>query len=401
VTPGTGLVRARLAVVAGASIGLVMAVQGVLPALPALQDEFGFGNEETGLFTLVYVLPGVFLTIPMSVAGSILSPRTVLALSLIVYGVTGAAQAWCGSYEAMLALRLVQGICFAAAMPLTLALIGDVYDGPAGQVRAVAIRQTTITVGEFALPLLGAALAVASWRAPLLVQVVMVPLGLLALWVLEPRSGDRAPELSGARRLWRAVFRRRGPAAVVMLLSFGRFLFKFSYIAYVPILLVEEFGASVFQAGLVVSVASGLTGLTASRMPALLRRAAPSQLAALAAAAIGASLLALAVVHDWRVALATAVLFGLGDGVLIVLQDLYVTRLWEPAVRPGAASFSQTARNLGKLASPLAMTAFIVVASVPAAFALMAAIAAAMVPLFAWLRTIDPQLAPAATARAA
>jgi ACDE family multidrug resistance protein len=399
VSAGAGLMRARLAVLAGASIGLVMAVQGVLPALPALQDEFGFSDEETGLFTLAYVLPGVFLTIPMSVLGSVLNPRTVLALSLVVYGVTGAAQAWCGSYEAMLALRLVQGVCFAAAMPLTLALIGDVYDGPAGQIRAVAIRQTTITVGEFALPLLGAGLAVLSWQAPLLVQAVMVPFGLAALWLLEPRRGARAPELSGARRLWGAVFRKRG-AAVVMLLSFGRFLFKFSYIAYVPILLVAE-GASVFQVGLVVSVASGMTGVTASRMPALLRRTAPSQLAALAAAAIGASLLTLAVVHDWRVALATALVFGFGDGVLIVLQDVYVTRLWDGAVRPGAASFSQTARNLGKLASPLAMTAFIVLASVPAAFALMAAIAAAMVPVFAWLRTIDAQFAPAAAAEAA
>lgn len=394
-----GLARARLGILAGASVGLVMAVQGVLPSLPALQQEFGFTDEESGLFTLAYVLPGVFLTIPLSIAGSIVSPRSMLGVSLVVYGVAGAGQAWCSTYEQMLALRLVQGVCFAAAMPLTLALIGPIYAGAAAQIRAVSIRQTTITFGEFALPLMGAGLAVLSWKAPVLVQALMIPLGLAALVAFEPRKGSRPPELRGARRLWGIVFRQRG-ATVVMLISFARFLFKFTYIAYVPILLVGA-GSSVFEAGVVVAVASGMTGVTAWAVPALLRRTTPSRLAVAAATAAAVSLLSLAFLTDWRLAAVTAVVFGFGDGVLIVLQDVYVTRLWSASVRPGAASFSQTARNLGKVASPVVMTGFILLTSVPMGFALMAVLAAALVPAFAWLRTLDPTVTASAAAAGA
>jgi hypothetical protein len=191
------------------------------------------------------------------------------------------------------------------------------------------------------------------------------------------------------------VFRQRG-AVVVMLISFARFLFKFSYIAYVPILLVEHAEATLAEAGIVVAVAAGMTGLTASRMPRLLSRTSPSRLAVAAVVAAGVSLLALAVTTDWRLALVTAVLFGAGDGVLIVLQDAYVTRLWGATIRPGAAAVSQTARNIGKLASPAAMTAFIVVGSVSLAFAFMAAVAGALVPAFLWLRRLDAQFAAGA-----
>jgi len=378
---------ARLAILSGASIGLVMAVQGVLPALPAVQEAFGISTEQAGLFTLAYVLPGVVLTIPLSVIGSAVSPRTVLAVSLLAYGVSGAAQAAVGSYEALLGLRLVQGVCFAAAMPLTLAMIGDVY-GPSRQIRALSVRQTTITIGELALPLFGALLAVVSWQAPFLAQILVIPLGLAAFRVLDGRLGSRPPELGGARALASVVFRQDG-AAWVMLMSFARFVFKFTFIGYVPILLVQRAGASVGEAGVVVTVAAAGTALTANRMPRLLRRAGPSVLAAAAAGSIWVALLALAFVGDWRLALLAAVVFGFGDGVLTVLQDAYVTRLWPAAVRPGAASVSQTARNVGKLASPLLMTGFLAVASLPVAFALMAAVAAVMVPGFAGLRRLD------------
>lgn len=386
----SGSPGARLAILSGASIGLVMAVQGVLPALPAVQEAFGISTEQAGLFTLAYVLPGVVLTIPLSVIGSAVSPRTVLAVSLLVYGASGAAQAAAGSYEALLGLRLVQGVCFAAAMPLTLAMIGDVY-GPSRQIRALSVRQTTITIGELALPLFGALLAVVSWQAPFLAQILVIPLGLAAFRVLDGRLGSRPRELGGARALASVVFRQDG-AAWVMLMSFARFVFKFTFIGYVPILLVQRAGASVGEAGIVLTVAAAGTALTANRMPRLLRRAGPSVLAAGAAGSIWVALLALAFVGDWRLALLAAAVFGFGDGVLTVLQDAYVTRLWPTEVRPAAASMSQTARNMGKLASPLLMTGFLAVASLPVAFALMAAVAAAMVPGFAGLQRLDDRV---------
>jgi predicted MFS family arabinose efflux permease len=383
--------RARFVLLSAAGVVLVMAVQGVLPAMPALQDEFRITNEQVGLFTLVYVVPGVVLTIPLSAVGSRISPRTVLGVALIFYGLSGAAQALVSSYAAMLALRLVQGTCFAAAMPLTLALTADMFTGRR-QLRALAMRQTTITIGEFTLPLLGTLLAVLSWRGPLLVQALIVPLGVACLWVLDPRSAPRPPELKGISRLARVVFAQRG-AVLVMLIAFARFLLKFSYIGYVPLLLVQHDDASLAQAGVVVAVASGMTSVGASRVPRLLRRLRPSRLVASAVAVSALALATMAATGDWRVALVTALGFGMADGFLVVLSDAYVTRLWSPGARPGAAAVSQTARNVGKLAAPIVMTAFLALGSIPLAFALLAVVTAGLIPLFLVLGAVDGQFA--------
>ncbi len=383
--------RARFALLAAAGVVLVMAVQGVLPAMPALQDEFGITNEQVGLFTLVYVVPGVVLTIPLSSVGSRISPRTVLAFALVFYGLSGAAQALVSSYEAMLALRFVQGTCFAAAMPLTLALTADTFSG-ARQMRALAVRQTTLSIGEFTLPLLGTLLAVVSWQGPLLVQVLIVPIG-VACWVLlDPRTAPPAPELSGIVRLSRVVFAQRG-SALVMLIGFARFLLKFSYIAYVPLLLVQHGHASLAQAGVVVAVAAGMTSVGAAFVPRLLRRLRPSRLLATAVAASALAVVTMAAAGDWRIAMITALVFGAADGNLVVLHDAYVTRLWPPGTRPGAAAVSQTARNVGKLAAPIVMTAFIALASMPVAFALLALVTAGLVPVFLRLGAVDAQFA--------
>lgn len=388
---GRGLDRARLALLSLATVVLVMAVQGVLPAMPALQDEFGISNEQVGLFTLVYVIPGVLLSIPLSSVGSRASPRTVLAVALVIYGLSGAGQALVATYDAMLVLRFVQGTCFAAAMPLTLSVTADTFAG-ADQLRVLAARQTTVTIGEFVLPLLGTLLAVISWQGPLLVQVLIVPIGLLCLWLLEPRGSAPPPELRGIRRLAKLVFAQRG-AVLVMLIAFARFLLKFSYIGYVPLLLVQANGASLAQAGVVVAVASGMTSVSASRVPAMLRRVAPSRLVAGAVFCSALALATLAATGDWRIALALALVFGTSDGILIVMQDAYVTRLWASGVRPGAAAVSQTARNVGKLVAPLVMTAYLALTSIPVAFALLALTAGALVPAFLMLAKVDGEFA--------
>jgi ACDE family multidrug resistance protein len=276
-------------------------------------------------------------------------------------------------------------------MPLTLALTADAFTGQR-QLRALAARQTTITIGEFTLPLLGTLLAVVSWQGPLLVQVLIVPLGVACLWLLGARGSPPPPELSGIRRLGRVVFAQRG-AVLVMLIAFTRFLLKFSYIGYVPLLLVQHDGASLAQAGIVVAVASGMTSVGASRVPRLLRRMRPSRLVATAVAVSALALGTMAATGDWRVAVITALAFGTADGFLVVLSDAYVTRLWSPTARPGAAAVSQTARNVGKLAAPIVMTAFLALGSIPIAFALLTLVTAGLIPAFLVLGVVDAQFA--------
>jgi MFS family permease len=97
-------------------------------------------------------------------------------------------------------------------------------------------------------------------------------------------------------------------------------------------------------------------------------------------------------VPDWRWALVVAAFYGLGDGALSVLLDTYAIHTAHPNVRAGMVSVSQMARNLGKLLSPLAMTAVIAVLSVRDAFLVMAGFGLCIAPLILPVRTIDEEL---------
>ena len=383
--------RLHLLIAAAASVALIMAVQGIVPALPAAQRALGISDSAAGWFTTAYVLPGVVLTVPLGLLGERVGLRAMFGGSLVVYGVAGAVQPLLSSYVAIVALRAVQGACFAVAMPLTVPIIARAHAAQR-QVTAFAVRQTTITAGEFALPLIGTLLATISWKVPLLAQALAVPLGVAAWVVLEDDARTRG--MGRAGDVW-AVVRAHPTAVVVLLIGFTRFLFKFLVIAYVPLLVVRHLGGSVTTGGLIVTIAAAATGLTATQVPRLLSLLPASRLLCGAALVIAAALLGFALSGSVLVAVPIALLFGIGDGILAVLQDGYLVKTWAPEDQAIASSLSQTARNVGKVAAPAAMTTLLAVMSFGPALVAMAAVALVLAGAFGSLRRLDLRFAPA------
>ena len=109
---------------------------------------------------------------------------------------------------------------------------------------------------------------------------------------------------------------------------------------------------------------------------------------------VGASLVGFARVPTWQLALAVGVAFGIGDGMLMVLQNAFVSVAAPERVRAGLVGVSSMTRNGGKLVAPLAVGALMLAVSPPAAFALVGLSAWALVPLLRPLRKLDPVLQP-------
>lgn len=382
--------RTYVAVISLASVGVTLGIQTVSPALPELQRVFDLSNSQIGWIVTAYVLPGVVLTVPMGILGDALGRRLLFCIALIVYGLAAIVQGTIAGYPLLLAMRVVQGACFAAAMPMTITLLGDAFDG-SQRIRALAGRNATLTLSEVVLPLAGALLASLSWRAPLLVQAATIPLALLCLVVLREHRTTAGSKRKYARDLLR-VLRRQAGMVAVLLVAFSRYLFKFVMLAFLPILLVNERGASLTQVGVVVSFTSLVAVGTTLRVPALIRRIPPSLAAMGSVVALAISTGAFAFVPDWRWALLAAATSGVGDGIIAVLQDTYAIHTSQSHVRAGMVSVSQTARNLGKFVGPLAMTAIVAVSSVEVAFVVMAVAGLTMAPLMLPLRAMDPEL---------
>jgi ACDE family multidrug resistance protein len=380
-----GRAPAHLALAIAVAVGLTFGVQGISSALPAIQHELGIRDSDLGLLTAAYMLPAVVLAIPLGYAADAFGRRRVFVSMAVLYGAAGLAQAWADDLGTLLILRVLQGVGFGALMPLSVTLIGDVYRG-AAQLRAQANRQLAMQVGEFLLPLAGAGLAALAWNAPLAAQGILLPLALVGLVLLDDRRSD-ATKGAYARELMDAVRQPGMPA--VMTAGALRFVCKFALLAYLPAMLVHDRGASLAQAALVVSAAAGAAAVVSPTVGRLLRRVRASRLLLVSVALSGAGLVGFAVAPDWRIALAVAVVFGVGDGLLSVLQNSLVTEAAPAAVRAGVVSVSGMTRNAGKLAGPLLMAAAILVVSVPASFAALGVLTWACLPALRGARRLD------------
>jgi MFS family permease len=310
------------------------------------------------------------------------------------------AQGWASSFTLLIVLRVLQGIGFAALMPLSITLIGDALKGES-QLRAQASRQVAMTMGEFVLPLAGAGLVAISWHAPLYAQGALLLLA-LAGWIYlddeKPRDAAVAAsaargEQTGYRHELTEVMRVPGMPAVLGA-GFLRFWCKFGIVTYAPTLLVDDRGASALQAALVVSLSSLAAAATGTQVVRMLRHIAASRLLMLAVTLVGCSLFALAIVPAWQLALLLALVYGLGDGCLMVLQNAIVTEAAPPSVRAGLVGVNATTRNAGKLVAPLAIGAIALFAPIGVALAAVGASALLFVPVVQRVRPMDPALRP-------
>jgi MFS family permease len=181
----------------------------------------------------------------------------------------------------------------------------------------------------------------------------------------------------------------------VLVAGFLRFWCKFALLAYLPVMLVDG-GATVAQAALVLSLGSAVAAVVSTQVIRGLRRVPASHLLYGALFLVGLALVGFAVAPGWEVALAAGLLYGLGDGVLMILQNAFVTEGAPGSVRAGLIAVNGTARNAGKLAAPLSMAGLIAVVSPPAAFALIGVGAWLAVPALRSIEQLDPLLRVAA-----
>jgi predicted MFS family arabinose efflux permease len=275
-------------------------------------------------------------------------------------------------------------------MPLGVTLIADTFS-TAEQVKAQASRQISMALSEFLLPLAGATLAGISWRAPLAAQGLLVVVGLWGLLVLDDRK--EPVHESGYRGELAEALRQPGMIAI-LLAGFLRFWCKFALVGYLPTILVQRHHASLTQAALVLSVASGVAAAINMGVVRALRRFSPSLMLTGSVVGVSIALVLFAFVPTWQIAIGVAVVFGLSDGTLQVLQNAFVAVAAPERVRGGLIAVSGMTRNAGKLVAPLAVGALLIVVSPAAAFALIGISTWTVVPMLRPLRKLDGMLRP-------
>jgi MFS family permease len=346
---------ATLHVILASSLMGVMGVSLISPILPELRTVFEVSDAQIGLVITVYTLPGVFLTPFIGLIADRIGRRRVIIPLLFVFGFGGAGIAFARSFDAVLALRFLQGVGASALVTLAVTLIGDLYEG-ARRNAIMGVNASTVSTGAALYPLIGGGLAGIRWNFPFLFFGIGVLVALVATLVLpEPESDDSSDVRSYVRGLSDVV---TSPQALAI---FGAifvvfFVFYGAVQTALPLLLNDEFSLSSSEIGLTLAMVALASALVSSQYGRLSEWRSAPKLIALGFIAYGCSLLGVWIAPSPVFVGASLLAFGVGFGLVMPSIDTAIITAVSDQLRAGMMGMRTSVLRLGQTLGPIAFT---------------------------------------------
>ena len=175
--------REFVALMAALMASNALAIDSMLPALPAIGDALGVAEENRRqLVITAYLLGFGAAQIVYGPLSDRFGRKGLLVIGLALYGVFGLLAGIASSFTLLLTARFLQGVAAAATRVLVVAVIRDRYEG-AGMARIMSLVMIVFMIVPVLAPTFGqAVLLVASWRH------IFIGLGVygavLAVWMV-------------------------------------------------------------------------------------------------------------------------------------------------------------------------------------------------------------------------
>jgi MFS transporter, ACDE family, multidrug resistance protein len=372
-----------LSIVYASSIALMMGVNFLQPALPALTQPFHISDAQLSWVMTLFTAPAIVLSPIFGVIADLYGRRLLLGGGLIVFGVFGTAMAFAPSFGWLLALRSLQGVGFSAVIPLTIVLIGDLLEGDS-EIGGQGLKVFLDRIGYFVFPPLGGLLATIAWFWPFACYVVTIPVGIAALiWMPETKgkSGENPMTYLGD-----IVRLTRHPRLVIAFSAgFLRFFLDYGFLTYFPLFLVRTQGVSTATAGLLYvffSIGAMVTSSQAGRIAAGRDKANILFFAFLVS---GGAVLAVPFIHGVWLLGSALFFYGLANGVISPMQKSLLTQNAPTELRGGIISFDRLIQQVSKTMSTSIVGLLLVSAELPTIFWLLGILSFISVGLMACL----------------
>jgi len=376
--------RKALALVYSSSVMLIMGVNFIQPALPAMIEPLGISESALGLVMTVYTAPAIFLSPLFGIFADLRGRRLLLGWGLIFYGLSGAAIAFAPTFLWVLIFRTVQGIGFSAVIPLTIVLIGDLLEGDS-EVGGQGLKVFLDRVGYLILPPLGGLLATIAWNWPFLFYLLAVPLGIFALlWMPETKGDSNSRGTSGY--LGDVLRLSRHPRLVIAFSAgFLRFFLDYGFLTYFPLFLVRTHGISTATAGFLYAFFSAGAMLTSSQAGRLAVGHDKARLLFVAFLISGIALVAVPLVPGVWLVGAALFFYGLANGVISPMQKSLLTQNAPTELRGGIVSVDRLIQQVSKTLSTSVVGLLLVAVELPTIFWLLGILSLVSVALMAAL----------------
>lgn len=350
------LLQRNLLIVFSITLVGVMGTSSITPALPSVVRALGVTMEQAGWLIAGFAMPGIFLSPITGLLADRIGRKRVLVPSLLLFAAAGHACAYADGFDTLLALRILQGVGAASLGALNATLIGDLYDGHQ-RAQAMGYNGGMISAAAAAYPVIGGALALASWRYPFVLPLLAVPAAVaIAFWLRNPEPHRHAGLVAYLRGVAAGV--RRRDVVAVFILGFAAFTMLYgAMLTFLPFLLEQKFAANSAAIGLVFA-ASAIASVGGSVFLGRLARRITAKFILLAAVAAMAAGLASIPSGDaiWMVTLSTA-LFGAGHGMGISMAQVVLANATAAETRGAIMALNAMMFRLAQTVGPLAMAA--------------------------------------------
>jgi MFS family permease len=372
-----------LSIVYAASISLMMGVNFIQPALPALSQPFQVTDAQLSWVMTVFTAPAIVLSPIFGVVADLYGRRLLLALGLIAFGLFGATMAFAPTFGWLLFFRTLQGIGFSAVIPLTIVLIGDLLEGDS-EIGGQGLKVFLDRIGYFVLPPLGGLLATIAWFWPFVFYVLTIPVGLAALfWMPETKGKGNDRTLAYLGDILRLT---RHPRLVIAFSAgFLRFFLDYGFLTYFPLFLVRTHGISTATAGLLYiffAVGAMFTSSQAGRIAAGRDKA---NILFLAFVVSGAAVTAVPFIPGMWLVGSALFFYGLANGVISPMQKSLLTQNAPTELRGGIVSFDRLIQQVSKTTSTSIVGLLLLSADLPTIFWLLGILSFVSVGLMACL----------------
>jgi NNP family nitrate/nitrite transporter-like MFS transporter len=238
-----------------AFVAYAFGLQVVPPLMTSIMTEFGISNAEAGLLMSFVLLPGIILSIPVSIAMERYGARVTGGIALVCVVISSFMTATANSFTALLLARLILGIGGSLILIVTPAIVPQWFSkeelGRAMGIFSVSMPLATI----IAFPTAGTLAVTYGWRSSFYLSLVI---GVIAtvVYVLIVRDGPMSSRGGGFTGLSAFKNLEVWKVGIIWLFFNGAIL---SFNTWAPTLLIDFKGFTPVEASFYASLMSWIS----------------------------------------------------------------------------------------------------------------------------------------------
>lgn len=324
----------------------------VSPVMPEVKEQLQIDPQWAGTLVGMHCLTVALFSPIWGILADRIGKLRVLIPSLIFYAIFGMSGAWAQNFHSLLLSRALLGAASGGVAAASIGIISSMYDGEA-RTRILGYATSALAISSIIFPLLGGFIGSQNWQYAFFLYGLGFPVALGAALILreEPRKSSLV-DMSQSKKLIQSL---KEPSVLTLFLALGlTSAIFYVVIVYAPLHFKATLGAdTTFNGAILASRAVGAAVISATGASRLAKRLGSAKAIGLGFTLMGLSLITIPFLEQFYLILPTAVIFGMGFGV--VMPNLYdsLSKLNSKEVRSSVLAIGTGASNLGQFLSPL------------------------------------------------